>query len=205
MERGSCRSSSFNCSTPGVRKDPLTLEGRRRLSSILLAELGSWAWPNAIVACRSTAAVAAVPAEGAILLPGSTLPLTVFEPRYLAMVDDVIAGARILGIIQPAGDQQGKRSPGAKLCRFAVWAAPGAAAYRELIDGRLSIVLTGLSRFDIVGEAGSGMAYRIASVGYDRFASILRAGSVRTRLIARRSCRRCAIISTAMSSRPTDP
>ena len=111
------------------------------------------------------------PLKGAILLPGSTLPLTVFEPRYLAMVDDVIAGARILGIIQPAGDQQGESPEGKAVPLRRVGCAGRITAYQELDDGRLSIVLTGLSRFDIVGEAESGMAYRVASVSYDRFAS----------------------------------
>jgi Lon protease-like protein len=112
------------------------------------------------------------PLRGAILLPGSTLPLSVFEPRYLAMVDDVIAGARILGVIQPTGSDQQNESPegkGVPLRR--VGCAGRITAYQELEDGRLSIVLTGLSRFDVVGEAESGKAYRVASVSYDRFAS----------------------------------
>jgi uncharacterized protein len=111
------------------------------------------------------------PLKGAIMLPGSTLPLTVFEPRYLAMVDDVLAGARILGIIQPTGDQQGESPEGKAVPLRRVGCAGRITAYQELEDGRLSIVLTGLSRFEIVGEAESGMAYRVASVSYDRFAS----------------------------------
>lgn len=111
------------------------------------------------------------PLSGAILLPGSTLPLNVFEPRYLAMVDDVIAGSRILGIIQPAGDVLGESPEGKAVPLRHVGCAGRVTAFQELDDGRLSIVLTGLSRFEIVGEAESGTAYRVASVSYDRFAS----------------------------------
>ena len=42
------------------------------------------------------------PLRGAILLPRATLPLNIFEPRYLAMIDDVMSGGRVLGILQPA-------------------------------------------------------------------------------------------------------
>lgn len=113
------------------------------------------------------------PLRGAILLPGSTLPLSVFEPRYLAMVDDVIAGSRIMGIIQPVGggDTSAESPQGKSVPLRRVGCAGRVTAYQELDDGRLNIVLTGLSRFEIVGEAESGKAYRVASVGYDRFAS----------------------------------
>ncbi len=55
------------------------------------------------------------PLRGAILLPRSTLPLNVFEPRYLAMLDDVMAGPRIIGIIQPQGGEAAARSPEGKI------------------------------------------------------------------------------------------
>ncbi len=114
------------------------------------------------------------PLRGAILLPGSTLPLNVFEPRYLAMVDDVISGSRIMGIVQPtgAGDDASTESPQGKSVPLRrVGCAGRITGFQELDDGRFTIVLTGLSRFEIVGEAESGSAYRVASVSYDRFAS----------------------------------
>ena len=46
------------------------------------------------------------PLQGCILLPRSNLPLNIFEPRYLSMVDDVIAGNRIIGIVQPLGSEE---------------------------------------------------------------------------------------------------
>jgi Lon protease-like protein len=55
--------------------------------------------------------IAVFPLQGAILLPRSALPLNVFEPRYLQMLDDVISGSRILGIIQPAVSDSPSESP----------------------------------------------------------------------------------------------
>ena len=54
------------------------------------------------------------PLQGAILLPRATLPLNVFEPRYLSMIDDVLAGSRVLGIVQPAGAGSEEESPEGK-------------------------------------------------------------------------------------------
>ena len=54
------------------------------------------------------------PLRGVILLPRSTLPLNVFEPRYLQMVDDVIAGSRLMGIVQPAMEAGEGESPQGK-------------------------------------------------------------------------------------------
>ncbi len=73
------------------------------------------------------------PLRGTILLPRSGLPLNVFEPRYLALLDDVIAGSRVLGIIQPMPGEDGESPPGKsigleveantadELVRLAVW------------------------------------------------------------------------------------
>ena len=47
------------------------------------------------------ASIPVFPLRGVILLPRASLPLNLFEPRYLAMIEDVIAGSRIIGIIQP--------------------------------------------------------------------------------------------------------
>jgi len=51
------------------------------------------------------------PLEGALLLPRGQIPLNVFEPRYLAMVDDALAGTRIIGLIQPEEDAAGEFPP----------------------------------------------------------------------------------------------
>ncbi len=116
------------------------------------------------------------PLRGAILLPGSTLPLNIFEPRYLEMIDDVMSGARMLGLVQPAGygDDESPRGSSEPLRR--IGGAGRVTSYQELDDGRLSIAVTGVARFEILGEAESARAYRLATVSYDRFAGDLTRG-----------------------------
>ena len=120
------------------------------------------------------------PLRGAILLPRATLPLNIFEPRYLAMLHDVLAGSRLIGIIQPARPASGApqtESPQGKAAALrTVGCAGRVSSYQEIDDGRLGITLSGVCRFEIVGEAATSTAYRIASVAYDRFASDLTHG-----------------------------
>lgn len=118
------------------------------------------------------------PLRGAILLPRATLPLNVFEPRYLSMLDDVMSGSRVIGILQPGGnDDDDMESPtdNASVLRT-VGCAGRVTSYQELDDGRLIITLTGIMRFSSVGEAQSDTPYRIMSVSYDRFAADLTEG-----------------------------
>jgi Lon protease-like protein len=120
------------------------------------------------------------PLRGAILLPRSTLPLNVFEPRYLAMLHDVLAGARLIGIIQPARtgtEAPATESPAGKSGALrSVGCAGRVTSYEELDDGRLAITLTGICRFEVVSEAATTAAYRTMSVSYDRFARDLTRG-----------------------------
>ncbi len=117
------------------------------------------------------------PLRGAILLPRATLPLNVFEPRYLAMVDAALAGHRIVGIVQPASGASATESPpGRDVELRRIGCAGRLTAYQEQDDGRLLITLTGITRFAILDEAATEQPYRIASVSYDRFASDLTEG-----------------------------
>lgn len=115
------------------------------------------------------------PLRGAILLPRATLPLNIFEPRYLAMIDDVLSGARVIGMIQPAGHDStagGDESPAGKSVDLRrVGCAGRVTAYQEQDDGRILITLTGVARFDVVDEAETAKPYRTATVAYDRFVS----------------------------------
>ncbi|HEY8127563.1 MAG TPA: LON peptidase substrate-binding domain-containing protein [Hyphomicrobium sp.] len=117
------------------------------------------------------------PLRGAILLPRATLPLNIFEPRYLEMIDDVMSGGRIIGILQPVVSGDDEESPIEKTAGLrSVGCAGRVTSYQELDDGRLIITLTGITRFQCIGEAETEMAYRIMSVSYDRFASDLTEG-----------------------------
>lgn len=124
------------------------------------------------------ARLAVFPLRGAILLPRATLPLNVFEPRYLEMIDDAISGSRMIGILQPdTADDEDDESPLGKTAGLrSIGCAGRITSYQELDDGRVLITLTGVVRFNCVGEAESGKPYRIMSVSYDRFASDLTEG-----------------------------
>lgn len=119
------------------------------------------------------------PLRGAILLPRATLPLNVFEPRYLSMLDDVISGQRVIGILQPAGsgeDDDGDSPKDRSLALRRIGCAGRVTSYQELDDGRLVITLTGIMRFECIDEAETDTPYRIMSVSYDRFAKDLTEG-----------------------------
>jgi uncharacterized protein len=108
------------------------------------------------------------PLRGVILLPRATLPLNLFEPRYLAMIEDVIAGARVVGIIQPERTPGEEESPAGKISGLRrVGCAGRVTAYQELDDGRVVITLTGICRFAVESEIATAKPYRICAVNYD--------------------------------------
>lgn len=110
------------------------------------------------------------PLRGVILLPRSTLPLNVFEPRYLALVDDALSGDRLIGIVQPdAGAGEVESPEGRDVPLRRTGCAGRLTAFQETDDNRVLISLCGIARFEISGEAGTDHAYRICSVNYDRF------------------------------------
>ncbi|MBO6903912.1 MAG: LON peptidase substrate-binding domain-containing protein [Parvibaculum sp.] len=118
------------------------------------------------------------PLAGAILLPRGQLPLNIFEPRYLKMVDDALRGERIIGMVQPDGDdailasQMPDRSP--LLC--GVGCAGRVTSFAETGDGRVVITLTGISRFRTGHELTAMTPYRQFEVSWDEYADDLIAG-----------------------------
>ncbi|MFP4561298.1 MAG: LON peptidase substrate-binding domain-containing protein [Thiohalorhabdus sp.] len=98
------------------------------------------------------------PLTGVILLPGVRLPLNVFEPRYLAMVDAALAGDRVIGMIQPAVNGAEEDTPDPDLSR--VGCLGRLSAFSETEDGRYLITLTGVCRFAVAEEAEVGTPFR---------------------------------------------
>jgi len=94
------------------------------------------------------------PLDGVLLLPRGQLPLNIFEPRYLNMVDDAMAGDRIIGMIQPSGGP--RRLP----ALAPVGCAGRITSFAETSDGRYLITLTGCSRFRVQGELPVQTPYR---------------------------------------------
>jgi Lon protease-like protein len=118
------------------------------------------------------------PLRGVILLPRATLPLDVFEPRYLAMLEDVIAGPRVLGMIQPERCGGGEESPVGKTVPLRrVGCAGRVTAYQELPDNHLMVTLTGVARFEVCDEPATAKPYRICNVSYERFSEDFKAGT----------------------------
>lgn len=107
------------------------------------------------------------PLPGALLLPRGQLPLNIFEPRYIAMVDDALKGARLLGMIQP--DQAKAASPmHPPLHR--VGCVGRITQFEETGDGRYLITLSGVARFGVLDELVVTTPYRQCKVDFTIFA-----------------------------------
>jgi Lon protease-like protein len=107
------------------------------------------------------------PLAGALLLPNGQMPLNIFEPRYLAMLDDLLGGERLIGMIQPALDASGLAAR-PSLCDIGCLGR--VTQFSETGDGRCLITLSGVSRFTIVEELVCETPYRqcrISVAGFD--------------------------------------
>ena len=105
------------------------------------------------------------PLPGALLLPRARLPLHLFEPRYLTMLEDVLkTRERVIGMIQP------REVPGSGEKRLhAIGCAGRVTAFSETEDGRYMITLTGVSRFRLLKEVPGFTLYRRAEVDWAGF------------------------------------
>ena len=122
-------------------------------------------------------AIPVFPLLGAVLLPRAVLPLHIFEPRYLAMIDAALAGARLIGIVQPAGEGGPTGSPFARDAGLrGVGCAGRITSFQEMQGGRYMIALTGVSRFALAGEVESTEPFRSFRVDWAPFADDLVAG-----------------------------
>jgi len=106
------------------------------------------------------------PLPGALLLPRTRLPLNIFEPRYLAMLDDILKAAdRLIGMVQPMGDPDGRGD--GRLHQ--IGCAGRLVAFSETDDGRYMITLGGVSRFRVVERRDGFTAYIRADVDWSSF------------------------------------
>ena len=113
------------------------------------------------------------PLDGALLLPQGFLPLNIFEPRYLNMIDDALAGERIIGMIQTTGD-----GPKTRPNLVRVGCAGRLTAFSETGDGRYMITLTGLCRFRVRRELLVQTPYRQVEAVFQPFeADLLEGGA----------------------------
>ncbi|MEZ5926260.1 MAG: LON peptidase substrate-binding domain-containing protein [Hyphomicrobiaceae bacterium] len=118
------------------------------------------------------------PLRGAILLPRIALPLNIFEPRYLEMIDDVMSGNRLVGMVQPLQAVDDTESPAGKEAELRRLGGVGRiTSYSETDDGRYLITLTGICRFAIAREIEVDRPYRRCLVDYAEFATDLTEGA----------------------------
>lgn len=105
------------------------------------------------------------PLPGALLLPRARLPLHIFEPRYLAMVEDCLkTGHRLIGMIQT------RETPGGETRLHSIGCAGRLTGFSETEDGRYMITLSGVSRFRVKDEVPGFAAYRRCLVDWAPFA-----------------------------------
>ena len=101
------------------------------------------------------------PLPNALLLPGGQLPLNIFEPRYLAMIEDALGSpGRLIGMVQPLDDEG---------TLFGIGCAGRISYFQETGDGRYMIALSGVSRFRLQGHKLTSRGYRLADVAWDDF------------------------------------
>ena len=109
------------------------------------------------------------PLTGAVLLPHGALPLNIFEPRYLEMVDYALTGDRLIGMIQPTEHEDTTLKP--KLSQ--VGCAGKITSFRETEDNRYLITLSGICRFRLTGEMDSTTPWRAGFCDFAAFAGDL--------------------------------
>ena len=109
------------------------------------------------------------PLTGVLLLPRGALPLNVFEPRYLALVEAALSGSRLIGMIQPVEHEDKALKPALS----AIGCAGRITAYRETDDNRYLITLTGICRFRVASELATDQPFRQVTADYAPFAGDL--------------------------------
>ena len=103
------------------------------------------------------------PLSNFIIFPETTVPLNIFEPRYIQMIDDVMKHERIIGMVQPK--EVNNKNP--KL--YDIGCAGKITSFHETEDGRYLIIINGVSRFRILNESTTKKLYRECEVVYNDF------------------------------------
>ena len=104
------------------------------------------------------------PLSNFIIFPKTTVPLNIFEPRYVQMIDDCMKSNRIIGMIQPKKTGETKKPN-----LYEIGCIGKITSFNETRDGRYLIILNGLCRFRILEELNTEKLYRKCEVNYDGF------------------------------------
>ncbi len=121
------------------------------------------------------------PLSGVLLLPGGHLPLNIFEPRYLAMIDSALKSNRIIGMVQPCAEDSSNTPlqcpPPDRPPLYGVGCAGRINAFSETDDGRYLLTLAGVIRFEIMSELDLEKGFRRVTADYARFRNDLSSGA----------------------------
>ena len=104
------------------------------------------------------------PLSNFIIFPNTTIPLNIFEPRYIQMIDDSLKTHKIIGMIQPKKTGKLKKPD-----LYSIGCMSRITSFNETDDGRYLILLNGISRFKIINEVTSNKLYRECDVSIDEF------------------------------------
>ena len=109
------------------------------------------------------------PLSNFIIFPNTTVPLNIFEPRYLQMVDDCMKGNRLIGIVQPKKSGELKKPN-----LYEVGCVGKITSFNETDDGRYLIVLNGICRYKIVDELANDKLYRECKISFNHYINDLK-------------------------------
>ena len=104
------------------------------------------------------------PLSNFIIFPNTTVPLNIFEPRYIQMIDDSMKSHRMIGMIQPKKSGELKKPD-----LYEVGCIGKITSFNETDDGRYLVVINGISRFNINKEIETNKLYRICEVNYEKY------------------------------------
>ena len=104
------------------------------------------------------------PLSNFIIFPNTTVPLNIFEPRYIQMIDDSMKSHRMIGMIQPKKSGELKKPD-----LYEVGCIGKITSFNETDDGRYLVIINGISRFNINKEIETNKLYRICDVNYEKY------------------------------------
>ena len=107
--------------------------------------------------------ISVFPLSNFIIFPNTSVPLNIFEKRYINMIDDSMKGNRIIGMVQPKNNK--KNVPEL----YSIGCAGKITSFNETDDGRYLIVINGLNRFKILNELNNNKLYRECEVSFEEF------------------------------------
>ena len=106
--------------------------------------------------------ISVFPLSNFIIFPNTSVPLNIFEPRYVKMIDDSMKASRIIGMVQPRNKNKIPEL-------YSIGCAGRITNFNEIDDGRYLIVIKGISRFKILSEIDNDKPYRECEVNFDEY------------------------------------